>query len=59
MMRSIQDYSEYHVKENASEQANGDPNALSIVYEVMRRWDKVLSVYELLNGACAVVKAAK
>ena len=50
MMGSIQQYSEYHyVGYQMHDQDDGDCHVLSIVYEVMRRWDKVFSVYEALN----------
>eukprot|EP00571_Detonula_confervacea_P011998 CAMPEP_0172306308 /NCGR_PEP_ID=MMETSP1058-20130122/7406_1 /TAXON_ID=83371 /ORGANISM="Detonula confervacea, Strain CCMP 353" /LENGTH=206 /DNA_ID=CAMNT_0013018149 /DNA_START=122 /DNA_END=742 /DNA_ORIENTATION=+ len=50
MLSSIQQYSEYHCGENAPEQDDEDTNAFSIVFEVMRRWDESISVYEALSN---------
>ena len=49
MLRSIEQYSEYHVGDNKPDQEDDDSNALSITFEVMRRLDKVFSVYEFLS----------
>ena len=49
MLGSIQQYSEYHLQDNAPPQDDNDVNALSIVYEIGRRWDKALSIYESLS----------
>jgi len=51
MLSSIQQYSEYHCGKNAPEQDDDDTNALSIVFEVMRRWDESFSVYEALSNS--------
>ena len=49
MLGSIQQYSEYHAGENTPPKHDKDVNALSVVYETMRRWDKAFSVYESLS----------
>jgi hypothetical protein len=49
MLRSVQQYSEYHLGDNAPPKDNEDVNSLSVVYEVMRWWDKAFSVYESLS----------
>lgn len=61
MLESIQCYSEYHLDERRKlevdeeeypqlpQENDIDVESLSIVYEVMRRWDKVLSLYETLG----------
>lgn len=48
MLGSIQQYSKYHLEDTAPIQGNNDVKPLSLVYEIMRRWDKSLSVYESL-----------
>jgi len=50
MLSSIQKYSKYHCKEDSPEQNEFDAHALSVVFEVMRRWDKSLSAYEALSN---------
>ena len=50
MLTSIQQYSEYHLGESAPARDGEHVNSLSVVYEVMRFWDKVISVYESLSN---------
>ena len=50
MLRTIQQYSNYHVAEHTPSQGIRDVNPLSVVYEVCRHWDKSLAVYELLSS---------
>jgi hypothetical protein len=49
MLISIQQYSRYYSGNNAPPKHHKHVEALSVVYEVMRRWDKVISVYESLS----------
>ena len=62
MLRSIQQYSEYHIgqeDEEVPERGEEDSTSLSIVFEVMRRWEKVFSVYECLgSGSMSSQKSA-
>jgi len=55
MLNSIQKYSEYHFTSCVEEWAptqdtDNDVRALSVLYEIMRKWDKALSVYESLSS---------
>ena len=50
MLTSIQKYSNYHVGANAPPKDNRDVKTLSVVYEIMRKWDQVISVYESLSS---------
>ena len=50
MLSSIQQYSNYHAGENTPPKHDKDVNALSLVYELMRKWDQVISVYESLSS---------
>ena len=56
MLGSIQACSEYHDGDHASPQSDHDVRALPVVYEVMRRCDKALSLYESI-GSGAVSSA--
>eukprot|EP00579_Thalassiosira_antarctica_P003598 CAMPEP_0201904696 /NCGR_PEP_ID=MMETSP0902-20130614/56131_1 /ASSEMBLY_ACC=CAM_ASM_000551 /TAXON_ID=420261 /ORGANISM="Thalassiosira antarctica, Strain CCMP982" /LENGTH=264 /DNA_ID=CAMNT_0048438791 /DNA_START=83 /DNA_END=878 /DNA_ORIENTATION=+ len=49
MFGAIQQYSEYHLQDNSPWQDDDDVNALSIVFEIVRWWDKGFSVYESLS----------
>ena len=49
MFMAIQQYSEYHLQDKSPSQDDNDVNALSIVFEIVRRWDKGFSVYESLS----------
>jgi len=54
MLSSVQKYSDYHLSRcpdhNTPGRDNDDVTALSVVYEIMRKWDKALSVYESLSS---------
>ena len=50
MLRSIQQYSDYHTGDNVPPKQDEVVKALSVVYEIMRWWDKSVSVYELLGS---------
>jgi len=50
MLRTFQQYSNYHVPEHTPSQGTNDVNPLSLVFEVCRYWDKSLAVYELLSS---------
>lgn len=47
ILSSIQKYSTYHIGDHAPNQHYDDVNALSLVYEFMRHWDKAISALEL------------
>lgn len=47
---SIQQYSNYHVPENTPRQADRDVMPLSIVCEILQKWDKSLAVFEALSN---------
>ena len=44
MLCSIQRYSEYHLHDDFPDQDDDDIKTLSVVYEIMRRSDKALSI---------------
>ena len=47
MLTSIQQYSEYHLGDNRlPDQDDRDVKSLSVVYEIMRKWDQAISLYE-------------
>lgn len=50
MLSSIQGYSKYHLGDDSPDEDTSDTKALSVVYEIMRWWDKAISLYELLPG---------
>jgi hypothetical protein len=56
MIYSIQKYADYHVhetdekKEVTPPQDNSDVKPLSIVFEILHRWDKSLAVFEALSS---------
>ena len=50
MLGSIQQYSEYHVGDAAPDKRDKDVTTLSMVYEIMRFWEKAISVYESLGS---------
>ena len=56
LLRSIQKYSEYHLGENtpdgemAPPRDDKDVDALSVVFELMRFWDKSFGLYESLSS---------
>ena len=50
MLRSIQRYSKYHEAENGPPKNQDDIIPLSIMYEVLQRWDKSLAVFESLSS---------
>ncbi|KAL7527971.1 hypothetical protein ACHAXR_004415 [Thalassiosira sp. AJA248-18] len=50
ILGAIQRYSEYHRGDNAPSRENDDDvGALSLVFELMRRWDKAFSVFSTLG----------
>ena len=49
MFGAIQQYSEYHLKDNSPSQDDNDVNALSIMFGIVRRWDEGFSVYKSLS----------
>ena len=50
ILTSIQQYSEYHLGDNAPPKCDESADSLSVVYEIMRWWDKSVSVYESLGS---------
>ena len=46
MLVSIQKYANYHVPVDAPRQAHDDVKPLSVVYEILQRWDKSLAAFE-------------
>lgn len=53
MLSTIQQYSEYHIHDQAPHrmrQSPHDVNSLSVVYEICRFWDKSLAVFESLSS---------
>lgn len=60
MLHSIQKYADYHVletatetdekKENTPPQDNSDVKPLSIMFEILQRWDTSLAVFEALSS---------
>ena len=50
MLTSIQRYSKYHETENGPPQSQDNVISLSIMYEVLQRWDKSLAVFESLSS---------
>ena len=50
MLTSIQQYSEYHLGDKPPPKRNDGAKALSVMYEILRKWDKTLSVYESLSS---------
>ena len=50
VMRSIEKYSNYHVHTRAPQQGSADVNPLSIMFEILQRWDKSLAVFEALSS---------
>ena len=51
MLSSIQQYSNYHVSADAPRQADFDVEPVSIIYEILQRWDKSLAVFESLSSS--------
>ena len=47
ILDSIQKYSTYHIGDHAPNQHYDDVNALSLVYEFIRTWDKAVSALEM------------
>jgi len=51
MLHSIQRYSNYHTPvEDAPTQDPTDVKPISLVYEILQRWDKALAVFEALSS---------
>jgi len=50
MLTSIQRYSKYHEAEDGPPKSQDDVIPLSIMYEVLQRWDKSLAVFESLSS---------
>ena len=50
MLVSIQQYANYHVPVDAPRQAHNDAKPLSVVYEVLQRWEKSLATFEALSS---------
>ncbi len=49
MLKSIQDYSNYHVGSNNPDQLESYVQPLSVVYEIMRGWEEVVSHFETMQ----------
>ena len=49
MLESIKKYSEYHFGEKTPRKAHNDVKPISIVYEILRKWDEALSAFEYVN----------
>ena len=56
MLSSIQLYSEYHLRDKAPPKHSKDVKTLSVVYEILRHWEKAFSVYEALSAMPALPK---
>ena len=50
MLVSIQKYADYHVPDHTPHQADNDVTPVSIVFEILQRWDKSLAVFEALSA---------
>ena len=50
MLVSIQKYANYHVPVDAPDQADNDVTPVSIVFEILQRWDKSLATFEALSS---------
>ena len=50
MLVSIQKYANYHVPDRAPDQADNDVIPVSIVFEILQRWDKSLATFEALSS---------
>ena len=50
MLVSIQKYANYHVPDRAPGRSEHDVIPLSIVYEILQRWDKSLAAFESLSS---------
>lgn len=50
MLGSVQQYSQYHLGPQPLERNENHVEALPIVYEIMRTWDKALAMYETANN---------
>jgi len=49
MLESIKKYSEYHFGDETPRKAQSDVKPISIVYEILRKWDEALSAFEYIN----------
>ena len=54
MLASIHQYSNYHVGHKAPPRHDEDVKTLSVVYEILRYWEKAISVYESLSARHAL-----
>ena len=50
MLTSIQKYSKYHEAEDGPPKSQDDVIPLSIMYEVLQKWDSSLAVFESLSS---------
>ena len=50
MLHSINDYSDYYFVDNAPPEDTQDVRPLSIMFEILQRWDKSLAVFEALSS---------
>eukprot|EP01083_Nonionella_stella_P197816 726949_1 len=49
MLESIKKYSGYHFGEKTPMRDQNDVKPISIVYEILRKWDEALSAFEYIN----------
>jgi len=49
MLESIKKYSEYHFGDKTPRRDQNDVKPISIVYEILRKWDEALSAFEYIN----------
>ena len=50
MLSSIQQYADYWLEEYSPCQGDNDVKPISIMYEILQRWDKSLAVFEALSS---------
>lgn len=49
MLESIKKYSEYHFGDKTPTKDQNDVKPISIVYEILRKWDEAVSAFEYVN----------
>ena len=50
ILSSIERYSEYHIHDHAPPQSANDVKPISLMLEILQRWDKSLAVFESLSS---------
>ena len=50
ILSSIERYSEYHIHDHAPPQDATDVKPISLMFEILQRWDKSLAVFESLSS---------